>query len=612
MHPLSSAQLPSEYKVHHHPPPNPTIYTAKENSKVTQKSKPKYTFSDFTSKIEGNDLSEMRKVWQDTAASEMRMDLMATLKSKKVGFREIENFSLGLSYNFKSSKLQSSRTRPTENVVKAAMQVKMVDEKYHHRELKKVQNIKRKKLGELYHPKTHTYKKIIQYLRQEAGQVKRAQKEKYEKKIEHLENIYKEPDEEVLGPPEHMAEYSHLSIFNITKFEGIQKDEVHVPVIGDVHLSKEEELILKRTPKFAIPQVLKEDSLKEEMEKAYSLVRMELRDEEPPIEHHEIKYLGDKPTGKTCIKNPPKFFNETKSPGKGEKEEEEKEQAGREAEARARQVFDPITQDYDERKRRATDLAECARVTLPRPLSTTREAEIELRRELHDRVFQEYRREFCTSQGEQENNISEEEKRGLESLVKRMKKENLIIMRTDKSGKLCVTSEEKYLEMGKEHVEADKVINREKIRETDKVMNEHSAAWCSIWRTGTNHEHQDRVVQSKTSKSENRAKLYLAYKDHKKERHKTRPIGTACSSNTRAFANSVSELLESVANCETKKFEVISTEDLLHNATEHNHLVEDKKREAEVKKEMRKMCLKEQIWKMRCKKTLRKCTPGSY
>ena len=142
-------------------------------------------------------------------------------------------------------------------------------------------------------------------------------------------------------------------------------------------------------------------------------------------------------------------------------------------------------------------------------------------------------------------------------LVKRMKKENLIIMRTDKSGKLCVTSEEKYLEMGKEHVEADKVINREKIRETDKVMNEHSAAWCSIWRTGTNHEHQDRVVQSKTSKSENRAKLYLAYKDHKKERHKTRPIGTACSSNTRAFANSVSELLESVANCETKKFEVI-------------------------------------------------------
>ena len=47
MHPLSSAQLPSEYKVHHHPPPNPTIYTAKENSKVTQKSKPKYTFSAF-------------------------------------------------------------------------------------------------------------------------------------------------------------------------------------------------------------------------------------------------------------------------------------------------------------------------------------------------------------------------------------------------------------------------------------------------------------------------------------------------------------------------------------------------------------------------------------
>ena len=54
MHPLSSAQLPSEYIVHHHPPPNPTIYTAKENSKVTQKSKLKYTFIKSSSLALGN------------------------------------------------------------------------------------------------------------------------------------------------------------------------------------------------------------------------------------------------------------------------------------------------------------------------------------------------------------------------------------------------------------------------------------------------------------------------------------------------------------------------------------------------------------------------------
>ena len=132
--------------------------------------------------------------------------------------------------------------------------------------------------------------------------------------------------------------------------------------------------------------------------------------------------------------------------------------------------------------------------------------------------------------------------------MKRMKKENLVIMKTDKSGKLCATSEQMYKEMGEVHVKEDKVINRVKIREIDKIMNEHSTAWCSIWGTGQNHQQEERIVQSKTSKGENRAKLYLAYKDHKKEQLKTRPIGTACTSNTRAFANSVSDFLEAIAD----------------------------------------------------------------
>ena len=47
--------------------------------------------------------------------------------------------------------------------------------------------------------------------------------------------------------------------------------------------------------------------------------------------------------------------------------------------------------------------------------------------------------------------------------MRRIKKENIIIMRTDKSGKLCATSEDKYKEMGREHVMGDKVIERDKV-----------------------------------------------------------------------------------------------------------------------------------------------------
>ena len=131
-------------------------------------------------------------------------------------------------------------------------------------------------------------------------------------------------------------------------------------------------------------------------------------------------------------------------------------------------------------------------------------------------------------------------------------------------------------------------------------MNEHSTAWCSMWGTGRYHQQEDRVIQSKTSKGENRAKLYLAYKDHKKESFKTRPIGTACTSNTRAFANSVSDFLESVANSEEHKYEVISTEDLLHHIMLHNKKVEQREKERETLEKKRWDCWKEKLWNFPC------------
>ena len=132
MHQLSSAGLPSPQCIANHQPPEMLSYTAKGDSVVTHKSK-NLKFSDFTSKIEGQDLGEMRQIWKDTATSEMRMNLMSTLQSKNLGFREIENFGLGLKYNFKSEKLKEQKDRPIEGVIRAAMKLKMQDEKYHHR-----------------------------------------------------------------------------------------------------------------------------------------------------------------------------------------------------------------------------------------------------------------------------------------------------------------------------------------------------------------------------------------------------------------------------------------------------------------------------------------------
>ena len=90
---------------------------------------------DITSKLDGKCLGEMVQVWKDIAASEVRINTLETLKSRKLGLREVEQYSLGLRYGLKSRKMQNGNSKPVEGVVEASMMVKIRDEKQNRREL---------------------------------------------------------------------------------------------------------------------------------------------------------------------------------------------------------------------------------------------------------------------------------------------------------------------------------------------------------------------------------------------------------------------------------------------------------------------------------------------
>ena len=516
------------------------------------------------------------KLWKDCAASEARIKLIAELKNKNIGFNEIEQFGLGLKYSLKSKQLVDKNEKQIEKVIEAAMRLKLKDEIQHNKELKKEKNIERNRMTRKYHQQTETYKKTMKYLRQEAEKTRRLSMAKYKRKMGHLETRYRErrgetEEGDTVLPPG-MENLAELRVFSAEKYEKIEIEEISVHRIGNIEITREEEELLKRNPKFSIPTRLEEDTLSKEMEKAYSLIRMELREEE-----------------------------EEKKVEETEKMDENLEQRQKEDEAKTRQVYDPIEKRYDEGKRRVTDLEECSRVTLPKPLSVRRETEIELRRESHNRVYQRYRQEFCNMDGEQKSNLTENEKMGLKRLKKRIKDGELVVMKTDKSGKMSVTDRENYIQMGQEHVKNDKKIGNEEVRKIDKIMNEHSTAWCNMWGTGRHHGQEDRIINSKTSKSENRAKLYLTHKDHKKDPGKTRPIGTANCSNTRGFANCVSDLLEALANSEEESYEVISSEDLISSTKEHNVKVEGMKTEVMTSRKRKLECTYCKTWRIRCR-----------
>ena len=118
--------------------------------------------------------------------------------------------------------------------------------------------------------------------------------------------------------------------------------------------------------------------------------------------------------------------------------------------------------------------------------------------------------------GRQKRNLTLSEQRGVRKIEKRKNDGEVVVIMTDKSSKMCIMKRDDYEKMGEEHVGKDREVKREEILEREKILNQHSLSWCKMWRTGADHGHEDRIRQSKITNSENRAELYLSYKDHKK------------------------------------------------------------------------------------------------
>ena len=98
---------------------------------MSRGSNPKPNPSIITSAIEGSSLGEMERTWRDLAASEMRLNMMDSLKKYKVGFNDVEYFNLGLKYNSKTLEEDNC----DKKVVEAAMQFKKRDEVKHMKKL---------------------------------------------------------------------------------------------------------------------------------------------------------------------------------------------------------------------------------------------------------------------------------------------------------------------------------------------------------------------------------------------------------------------------------------------------------------------------------------------
>ena len=116
-------------------------------------------------------------------------------------------------------------------------------------------------------------------------------------------------------------------------------------------------------------------------------------------------------------------------------------------------------------------------------------------------------------------------------------------MNTDKNGRFVIASLEEYKKMEEDHTKKDKPITATEIDIIEKQLNGHCIAWAKMNSCGENWNHMPRILESKTTKSRNVAKMRLLYKDHKALQRKTRPLVTGNTSDTLGLSNTVSDVI---------------------------------------------------------------------
>ena len=260
----------------------------------------------------------------------------------------------------------------------------------------------------------------------------------------------------------------------------------------------------------------------------------------------------------------------------GEKEKEELEIL----ELRTREIYDQENGSLDMRKRRATDVKSNQRVYLPGPRPAREEAELLVRSQRLENQMLKFMKEYCNERGElRESNLSEQEKRGLKKLLKRVKDKEIVVNVTDKSGKLCVTSMESYIRQGNKHINGDREVSWEEIVTIQRRVTAHARVIVKIFNIGEEwgEENQKRVNAAYSTQAGVVPVLSTMVKDHKPlegEEPKTRPVCGCNTSVNGRLSELASDILAPVAIAQENECQ--SSEEMIYYLGEAAKVIKEK------------------------------------
>ena len=175
----------------------------------------------------------------------------------------------------------------------------------------------------------------------------------------------------------------------------------------------------------------------------------------------------------------------------------------------------------------------------------------------------------CDKKGfESESNVNARMKAGRARLMKRIEAGEVIVTKTDKSGKLAIMPMWIYEEMGKVHTNKDREIDDHEVAKIQRDLNKHARLLLKIFGVGEGHGERNvnRMTSAFTSKAEDVPLLSLLVKDHKVVKEgalpSTRPVIGISATMIARMSKLLSESPKRLADCVAGSDEMKSREHL--------------------------------------------------
>ena len=112
-------------------------------------------------------------------------------------------------------------------------------------------------------------------------------------------------------------------------------------------------------------------------------------------------------------------------------------------------------------------------------------------------------------------NLSDQQNKGISSLKKKCKEEDLVIMETDKTKKLSIMTKENYVSVTTPHTENDQAITSEELKMIERTLNGHTAQLTRAFMVAHDQGDFRRVKMAITNSNIEPPPLRSVRKDHK-------------------------------------------------------------------------------------------------